>query len=127
MDIIKMTDIKDLKCTFKSSKSLEDRISESKKIIEKYPDRIPIIVEKSADSNLKDIDKQKYLVPKELTFSQFLYIIRKRIHLNEAEALFIFINNKLVPSNKSMNEVYDVDKDEDGFLYVTYTNENTFG
>ena len=122
-----MTDIKDLKCTFKSSKSLEDRISESKKIIEKYPDRIPIIVEKSADSNLKDIDKQKYLVPKELTFSQFLYIIRKRIHLNEAEALFIFINNKLVPSNKSMNEVYDVDKDEDGFLYVTYTNENTFG
>ena len=122
-----MTDIKDLKCTFKSSKSLEDRISESNKIIEKYPDRIPIIVEKSADSNLKDIDKQKYLVPKELTFSQFLYIIRKRIHLNEAEALFIFINNKLVPSNKSMNEVYDVDKDEDGFLYVTYTNENTFG
>jgi GABA(A) receptor-associated protein len=127
MDIIKMTDVKDLRCKFKDSKSLESRIAESTKIIEKYPDRVPIIVEICDDSTLKNIDKNKYLVPKDLTFSQFLYIIRKRINLNEAEALFLFINGKLVPSNKSMNEVYEVDKDEDGFLYVNYTNENTFG
>lgn len=122
-----MTDVNDLRCKFKDSKSLESRIAESTKIIEKYPDRVPIIVEICDDSTLKNIDKNKYLVPKDLTFSQFLYIIRKRINLNEAEALFLFINGKLVPSNKSMNEVYEVDKDEDGFLYVNYTNENTFG
>ena len=122
-----MSKIEDLKCSFRDSKSLDDRIAESEKIIEKYPDRIPIIVEKCTESTLKDIDKQKYLVPKDLTFSQFLYIIRKRINLNEAEALFLFVNNKLVPSNMSINEIYNSDKCEDGFLYVNYTNENTFG
>ena len=126
-DIINMTDINKLKCKFKDSKTFDERLVESNKITEKYPNRIPIIINKSEESTLKDIDKQKYLVPNELTFSQFVYIVRKRIHLNESESLFLFINNKLVPSNKSMKEVYDVDKDNDGFLYVNYTNENTFG
>ena len=126
-DIINMTDINKLKCKFKDSKTFDERLVESNKITEKYPNRIPIIINKSEESTLKDIDKQKYLVPNELTFSQFVYIVRKRIHLNESESLFLFINNKLVPSNKSMKEVYDVDKDNDGFLYDNYTNENTFG
>tara|TARA_B110001469_G_C9615837_1_gene306583 strand:+ start:19 stop:405 length:387 start_codon:yes stop_codon:yes gene_type:complete len=126
-DIINMADINKLKCKFKDSKTFDERLVESVKIRGKYPNRIPIIINKSEHSTLNDIDKQKYLVPNELTFSQFVYIVRKRINLSESESLFLFINNKLIPSNKSMKEVYDVDKDHDGFLYVNYTNENTFG
>ena len=114
--------------SFKESKSYIERKTESSKIIEKYPDRIPIIVEKSIKSTLKDnIDKKKYLVPKTLSFSQFIYIIRKRIKINESEALFVFVNNKIAPSNLSIETIYNKSKDEDGFLYVIYTNENTFG
>lgn len=122
-----MSDIKDLPLSFKNSKTLEERIAESKKIREKYPERIPIIVEKNETSNVKEIDKKKYLVPKDLSFSQFLFIVRKRINLNQSEALFLFVNNKLVPSNKSIAEVYDKEQDKDGFLYIIYNNENTFG
>lgn len=122
-----MSDIKDLQISFKDSKTFEERLAESKKIREKYPDRIPVIVEKNETATVNQIDKRKYLVPKDLSFSQFLYIVRKRINLNQSEALFLFVNNKLVPSNKSIFDVYDKEQDKDGFLYIIYNNENTFG
>ena len=128
MNTINMDTINNMKCTFKKSKTFEERCKESTKIKEKYPDRIPVIVEKSDKCTLThDIDKQKYLVPRSLSCSQFLYIIRKRINIGESESLFIFINNNLIPSSKTIDEIYNTDKDSDGFLYVMYTNENTFG
>ena len=36
------------------------------------------------------------------------------------------IGYKITPSNVSLGEIYEDNKDEDGFLYVTYT-QNTFG
>ena len=45
---------------FKESKSFEDRKKESEYMKEKYPDRIPIIVERSRKhGNISDIDKKK--------------------------------------------------------------------
>ena len=122
-----MTDVKDLRCKFKDSKSLESRIAESTKIIEKYPDRVPIIVEICDDSTLKNIDKNKYLVPKDLTFSQFLYIIRKRIKLDKSQSIFLMVNDTVCPSNTPISVVYDEHKNKDGFLYIIYASENTFG
>ena len=55
------------------------------------------------------------------------YIIRKRIKLKPEEALFVIVNNNLVSSSEQINSVYEKHKDEDGFLYVIYTSENTFG
>jgi len=37
------------------------------------------------------------------------------------------INNSMVVGSKSISDIYDDMKDEDGFLYMTYTSENTFG
>ena len=73
------------------------------------------------------IDKQKYLVPKDMTLGQFIYIIRKRIQLGSNEALFILVNKSLVPNNKGIYDIYVDNKDADGYLYITYTSENTFG
>ena len=36
-----------------------------------------------------------------------------------------YINNLLPPSSSTINELYDMHKSDDGFLYITYTNENT--
>ena len=67
---------------FRRLHSKENRIEESRKIREKYPERIPVIVEKSKScQELPDIDKHKFLVPKDLTMGQFIYVIRKRIKL----------------------------------------------
>ena len=38
---------------------LEQRKEESQKIIEKYPDKVPIICEKAAKSNLPDNERSK--------------------------------------------------------------------
>ena len=112
---------------FKLDFDKKERICESTKIIIKYPTRIPIIVEKYTNCKLNDINKKKYLVPKDMTMGQFTYIIRKRISLDSTEAIFITINGSLSSSSEIVGSVYESKKDKDGFLYLTYTSENTFG
>ena len=75
----------------------------------------------------ENIDKNKYLVSGDMTMSQFIYIIRKRIQLKSSEALFFFVNNILCNNSQSMIEIYNLYKDKDGFLYIEYSSENTFG
>ena len=113
---------------YKNSNIFEKRIKESTKIKHKYPNRIPIICEKTAASSISDIDKNKFLVPHDLTMGQFLYVIRKRISLSSDQAIFIYVNNSLLPNTSSLvSSIYDEFKDDDGFLYITYSGENTFG
>ena len=112
---------------FKKENSEEKRISESEKILKKYPNRIPVIVEKDPRSKLNDIDKNKFLVPSDMNFAQFIYVIRKRIKLLPEEALFLFVNGIMATNGSSMNSIYQTHKDKDGFIYITYTSENTFG
>lgn len=112
---------------FKNKLTFEKRKQESTNISKKYPGRVPIIVQKHRDCILPEVDKCKYLVPKDMTMGQFLFVIRKRIQLEPSHALFITINCKLTTASKTIGEVYSEEKDEDGFLYVIYTNENTFG
>ncbi|CAN7013231.1 unnamed protein product [Brassica rapa subsp. trilocularis] len=105
----------------------EKRSAEAARIREKYSDRIPVIVEKAEKSDIPTIDKKKYLVPADLTVGQFVYVIRKRIKLNSEKAIFIFVDNVLPPTGALMSAVYEEKKDDDGFLYVTYSGEHTFG
>ena len=113
---------------FKKTHTLKKRQDESNKIKEKYTDRIPIIVEKHTKSNnIPDIDKKKYLVPKDLTVGQFQYVLRKRLKLDASKAMFLFVNGILPATSSLLTQLYDEHKDEDGFLYITYSGENTFG
>ncbi|CAF1741464.1 unnamed protein product [Brassica napus] len=121
-DLIAMT-----KNSFKLSNPLEIRMAESTRIREKYQDRVPVIVEKAEQSDVPDIDKKKYLVPADLTVGQFVYVVRKRIKLGAEKAIFVFVKNTLPPTAALMSAIYEEHKDEDGFLYLTYSGENTFG
>jgi len=113
---------------YRSDNSFEKRFNESKGILEKYPNRIPVIVEKFKKcKDIVDIDKNKYLVPEDLTVGQFIFVIRKRLKLTAEKAIFLFINNKLMPTHELMRSVYNNEKDDDNFLYVVYSSENTFG
>jgi GABA(A) receptor-associated protein len=111
----------------------DKRKSEAERIRSKYPDRVPVICEKadanarSSSSDIPDIDKKKYLVPADLTVGQFHYVIRKRIKLAPEKALFLFCANTIPPNAALMSTVYEEQKDEDGFLYIQYSGESTFG
>lgn len=113
--------------SFKDEHPLEKRKAEAARIKEKYADRIPVIVEKADKSDIPDIDKKKYLVPSDLTVGQFVYVIRKRIKLSPEKAIFIFVKNILPPTAALMSSIYEDHRDDDGFLYITYSGENTFG
>ena len=110
-----------------NNKTFQERINESTKIKSKYPDRVPVICEKNPGSGLEILDKRKYLVPNDITSTQFLFIIRKRLKLSSEKGIFLFVINMLATSTHTMIELYNEYKDDDGFLYMNYTEENVFG
>jgi len=114
---------------YKSEFTFDQRFEEAKRVMAKYPDRIPIICERSysAGRDCPNIDKKKYLVPRDLTLGQFLYVIRKRLKLSPDKALFLFINNNIPSSSCLISQLYSRYKDKDAYLYITYSQENTFG
>jgi len=77
-----------MKFQYKEEHPFEKRRTEGEKIRKKYPDRVPVIVEKAPKARIGDLDKKKYLVPSDLTVGQFYFLIRKRIHLRPEDALF---------------------------------------
>ncbi|XP_052112339.1 autophagy-related protein 8C-like [Arachis duranensis] len=125
------------KSSFKMEHPIERRQAEASRIREKYPDRIPVIVERAEKSDVPEIDKKKCIefliffcsLSIALIFleCQFVYVVRKRIKLSPEKAIFIFVKNVLPPTAAMMSAIYEENKDEDGFLYMTYSGENTFG
>ena len=111
---------------YKNSKTLEARKKESSTMLQRFPDRVPVIVQRRKQS-IQDIDKKKFMTPKSLTFGQFVFVVRKRLQLRSTEAIFLFTNNKMINSQETMFTTYEKEKDEDGFLYIIYDFENPFG
>ena len=113
---------------YKTKKSLEERQKESKRIRTnpKFKNRVPIIAQPAKNCVYK-IDRTKYLVPADLTMAQFAYVIRKRLKLNPEAALFFYVNNRLAAMSDLLKQVDHDSRDEDGFLYITFNGENTFG
>ena len=114
------------KTMYKDRFSFEKRKEESEGILAKYPERIPIICE-GYGIDTPQIDRNKYLVPDDLTMAQFLYVIRKRIKIGPEKSIYLFVQNHIIPGNKLLATVYEKHCEEDGFLYITYSGENTFG
>ena len=102
-----------MKWQYKEEHPFEKRRAEGEKIRRKYPDRVPVIVEKSPKARIGDLDKKKYLVPSDLTVGQFYFLIRKRISLRPEDALFFFVNNVIPPTSATMGSLYQVDNNYD--------------
>lgn len=113
---------------FKSTKTFTERKTEADRILTKYPDQVPIICEKVAgNKDLPEMDKFKFLVPKDLTLGQFMYVIRNRMKLSPEKAIFLFVGKNVPSSSELIGSIYHNYRDADGFLYVIYSGENTFG
>lgn len=112
---------------FEKKYDFDKRVKESKSLNTRYPLRVPIILYPSSKDQ-PEIEKNKYLVPDDITISQFMYVIKKYIKIRPEEAIFIFTyNNTLVPNSWTIKELFKQYKKEDNFLYLYYSIENTFG
>ena len=122
-------------------KTLEERIIYSRRLFNKYPDRIPVVIEKTEFISL---DNYKYLLPNNLLVSEFMCIIKTKMNkaLDEKKAIFTFVKSShevetcksnaqgsylLIPMNQTIQEIYNIHKNPDGFLYIKFGVENTFG
>lgn len=106
--------------------TLEERKKDADKVMKKYPERIPVIVE-PLTKDIIEIDKKKYIVSKDMTFGQLIFIVRKRMNVESSIALFFTVNSNLITGSSDLGSIYEENKNEDNFLYIKYTTENTFG
>ena len=112
---------------FKSKYTFEQRQDEASRILNKYPDRVPVIVEMYRNGSTPSLDRNRFLVPADLTMGQLTYIIRKRIKLPSEQALYTFVGNSFMNAQFTIGDVYEKNKDLDGFLYIVASVENVFG
>ena len=113
---------------FHKQNTPEERSLDSSQKLKQHPDRVPVIIDRASPSAPK-VDRHKFLCPKNTTMAQFSFVVRKRMELAPEQAVFLFCGNDSVLPTTSlrMEEVYDNHAAEDGYLYVTYSLENTFG
>lgn len=114
---------------YKTSVDLKVRQEEALTTLAKYPDRVPVICEKDPKSAIAQIKKRNYIVSKDMKVSSFAFLIRSKLNIiNEASIYFLVNGKKALIGSEAMGKVYEEFKDkDDGFLYIHYSSEVTFG
>lgn len=132
---------------FKQQFPFAQRQREAANIRKKYPTRTPVIVQRGhhhsmmmSHADVPDIQNRKYLVPQEMAMHQFMHVIRSRIRMPPAQALFFFVDDssgaggggggtthRIPTTTATMGHLHEEYTDPDGFLYLLYTSENAFG
>lgn len=105
------------------------RKAQTSKMLIEHPDKIPvIIVPFNSSSNSYKLPQSKFLVPKQYTFHDLIFVLRKKLRLSSKESLFISIGDTSFPNlSRSMHSIYIESKSDDGFLYVQYSSEPVWG
>ena len=111
---------------YKNEKTYEERCEESRLMLTRFSDRIPVIVERKK-LETPCIDKRKFMAPKTLTIGQLIFVVRRRLRIQPEQAIFLFVKNSLVVQHMTIEDVYERYKDDDGFVYISYDFETTFG
>ncbi|KAM4617850.1 microtubule-associated protein 1 light chain 3 gamma-like [Discoglossus pictus] len=119
----------DLDMSFKQRKRLDSRIHEVDRVKRKFPSKIPVIVERSPrEKQLPPLQKVKFLVAHDITMGQFVTMIRSRLPLAPSRSLCVLVSGRRMAGlSMTMSQVYEENRDQDGFLYVTYMSHDVFG
>lgn len=109
--------------------SIEERKSLSDNLMKKHTGKVPIIVSTYRTRNTEEfLKKHKYMASKDLTMRQLAFQIRRYItDISQHDALFYFVSNTPIGMEQSIWDLYNEHKNDDGFLYITCSKEETFG
>ncbi len=117
----KSNNIQDIK--YIESLSFEDRKKKSSVLLTKYPDKIPVILEKSKkDKYLPKNNKTKLLIAHNMTVSNILTLLKNNTNINSTTSIYIMVSDKniMLSGSQSIVEIYNNYKNTDGFLYLEY-------
>ena len=92
----------------------------------KYPNKIPIIVNRAKGCMLDKLSKNKFLVFNSMKLGEFQLIIRKYLKLSSNESIILFVNQCLIPNTELLSKIHEKHS-PNNFLIIEYSSENTFG
>ena len=90
-------------------------------------EKIPIIIKYIEGCKKLPLEKEKYIIRRNMTLSEFHYVLNKKIKITKQQSIVLFINNTLQLNSSTMGSLYNEYKDTDDILYITLRCENTFG
>lgn len=110
------------------SSSLEERQTQSFRLIKRFPSKYPIVIDRASRRD-PIIDKNKYIIQADTTIAQLVYLLRKRMTLSPDKALFFFWDGTILSGNMTISQLHHLSnlKHNDGFTYLFYSLESTFG
>jgi len=116
--------------TFKERFTYQDRKNKFNKFKEIYPDRIPVVLQpeqRYKNGSLNPMKKSFYLFGENVSVCKILQFIRSEIKIGDETAIWLFVNGIVPQMTSTLNSLYENNKDNDGFLYIVYCGELTFG
>ena len=115
---------------FQEENTYEERLALYNKVRIKCPNRYFVIVEPATPLD-PSISKTKYVIPYNMPMSSVINEIRPLIQIESHHALAFYVgpknNEHLLSLALSIDYAYTLYHENDGFLYITYTRESTFG
>ena len=109
-------------------------LKESSTLLEKYPDRIPLLVQ--LDSNVLKLEKHKFLVVEDINVNYYIDVLKSKLNANANDSLIISVTKfnedntrtltKVKPQSKLLGEFYKENKDPStGMLILTVSRQTT--
>ena len=67
-------------------------------------------------------------MPKRFTVAEAMSIVRDKLKLRKEQGIVLLANGKyMLKQTAFLVDIYEQYKDQDGFLYLVYTEENIYG
>lgn len=110
---------------FQDQYPMKARKAENEMIRSKYPNSIPVIlwIDKA-----KARYRRKYLVPPDLTITQFLHWLKDKQTVQAHEGHYLIVNDTVIPQlSMTISQLDQEHPSEDGFLYISLFQESVFG